>query len=1058
MIDPAGYLANLGSDLTLEVLKALRRRAEEFVQGTPKYQALKRCYGAAEAVLLPPGDPLFETYHPLLQAFLAEPQVAAELAKLVKGRSPDVPQLVELFTDVSHGRGLPPIDIEARLAAAIEAFLQMAEAEEALQGAIRTAQLRRHTDLLEKLPERLAEAITPLVQGIRTGDVAFMRDATVHGDIITGVKIQVNPPPPAPPDPCLELGERYLRALINDLVALPLAALDDEGADSRRSSLTLDQVYIDLNTEREVDLSRAEKKEPDLRYRDKRPLTALEAAARTDRLVLLGDPGSGKSVFVNHLASLHGRAHLNHTPLPAPLAGPPRWPVRYILRELAASLSGQLDPGEFDRLTPRQQDRQLLAAARSHLLEQFTTFNLAPAEAEPWSTCLSRRPGLTILDGLDEVPLVQLPWVRRLIQLLAHGIEDPVIVTCRVRSYEAMPALAGFATETLASFTPEQRTNFIAAWYQAQTGLTDSIRQERITSLREAVGGLPVDLTSNPLLLTTLALIHTAGTELPKQRAVLYSRGVEVLMRRWQRHKHGQASLLEQLDLESNRLLEGLRALAFEAQQAAQPGQIADLDEDRAVGLLARLALGSRQKAEQFLAYVDRQAGLLVGRGGGETAPPVYRFAHRTFQEYLAGCHLAGQREGLARAIKARLAEGERWYLVAQLAAEHLLYNTVQPYPVLDLLYTLCPVASPAHEADWRGLAWAGVIAAEMGPDRIAADDAPDGGRRFLSRLTPRLQSIVEQGMLTVAERADAGDALARLDGDDRPGVGLIVPGLEGEAAVPNHQLCYIPPGPFWLGSRKVEDDLAYDDEHGHDRPVDLAYPYWLARYPVTQIQYQAFVQATTHSLQMVAEDWAQPYIWRNGLPPPQRRSHPVVLVSWHDAMAYCDWLNGQLADRLPEGYSVRLPTDAEWEKAARGGLDIPARPHLSDIRGEFSPVSTEALQMQANPAPNRRWPWGEWAAESPLRHANVADSRRLQTMAVGSFPDGASPYGCLDMSGNVWEWTLSKFRPYPYRDDDRNSPEGDENRALRGGGWYDYRRNARVSARFHVVPDYFDI
>ena len=102
-------------------------------------------------------------------------------------------------------------------------------------------------------------------------------------------------------------------------------------------------------------------------------------------------------------------------------------------------------------------------------------------------------------------------------------------------------------------------------------------------------------------------------------------------------------------------------------------------------------------------------------RGGSETSPPVYSFAHRTFQEFLAGCHLAlAERSGLARALRAKLADGDRWYLVGQLAAEHLLYNVGDEIRVLELLYQLCPVQPPADETDWRGIAWAGVIADQL--------------------------------------------------------------------------------------------------------------------------------------------------------------------------------------------------------------------------------------------------------------------------------------------------------------------------------------------------------
>lgn len=636
MTDPitAGFAANVASALTMATLGLTRKSLRQAILGTPKEEALRRCYQAAAEALLPQSDPLRPVYAAPLRDFLNEQLSSAEFAKLIRGQEPDLDTLVEAFEDEMAGQELPPFDFQTRIAEFVQTFLLAAEQETALAETIRTAQLREATRSLRDLAGNV-EAILQALQTTGYGNVTAQGDVRVEQDLVTGIKIGALNihlrDESAPADPCADLGPKYLRALRTDVVQLPLAALDDEGADSRSPNVTLDRVYIGLNTQRSVPLDKIEKEQPEFRFKDERPVSALQAAAQNERLVLLGDPGSGKSVFVNHLAFelaqtlLTGQKQLPDWP------EPPQWPVRFILRDLAAAVAGAVDLTELVRVSANRQNKQLLAAARAYLIEQFTFLNLSPAEAEQWYSCLSRRSCLTIFDGLDEVPLDQLPWLRQLIELIDARHKGPIIVTCRIRSYQAMPGLAGFSKETLAPFTEGQMDDFIERWYQAQPGLTEATRQDRMADLQGAVRELPSDLTRNPLLLTTLALIHTTGTELPKQRAVLYKRGVEVLIRRWQKHKHGAASLLEQLEVGPDRLLEGLRALAFEAHQAAEPGETADVDEDRAVGLLARVALGSRAKAEQFLAYVDRQAGLLVGRGGSELAPPVYRFAHRTF-------------------------------------------------------------------------------------------------------------------------------------------------------------------------------------------------------------------------------------------------------------------------------------------------------------------------------------------------------------------------------------------------------------------------------------------
>jgi formylglycine-generating enzyme required for sulfatase activity len=152
-----------------------------------------------------------------------------------------------------------------------------------------------------------------------------------------------------------------------------------------------------------------------------------------------------------------------------------------------------------------------------------------------------------------------------------------------------------------------------------------------------------------------------------------------------------------------------------------------------------------------------------------------------------------------------------------------------------------------------------------------------------------------------------------------------------------------------------------------------------LSATPVTNAQYQSFVQATGHPA---------PAQWPEG-----GADHPVTHVDWHDAVAFCTWPG------------VRLPTESEWEKAARG-------------------------------ADGRLYPWGS-DEPGPGRANAGAGMKRGGTSPVGAHPAGASPYRLLDMAGNVWEWVSSAYRPYPYRaDDGREDPATTEERVLRGGSF----------------------
>ncbi len=863
---------------------------------------------------------------------------------------------------------------------------------------------------------------------------------------------------PAVTVPCAVLATRYLKALQQQVLALPLAALGRRDTAQHNPRTTLDRIYVELHILNEA--------EPNISPKSpaQQPQTALKAALEHELLVLLGDPGSGKSTFVNHLIYLMSNAYLNQRaevdgwPGPSLWPGPLLWPLRIILRNLGAYLSHQLDLSRLDKLPATQQQSQLLHCIEAYLLDLISSFDLSLQQAKSWLHCLADQPCLLIFEGLDEVSEQQLPWIRHSIMALIQRYAQRAIVTCRSRSYQSMTPLPGFASQTLAPFSATQIYNFIEAWYKTQSSLNQTTRKQRIADMRQAVRDPALaNLVKNPLLLTTMALIHTENVRLPQKRVKLYARCIEILTQDWQQYKEGSPSLLAALAIDEAGLLTGLKALAYETQVQSSAQGRGDIDKDRAVGILARYCFdGDYGQAQRFLEYVDQRAGLLIALGGkdhDDTLPPIYSFVHRTFQEYLSGCYLAlGQKEGFSRAVLQKMhLNPEQWYLVVRLAAEYLLYEAQDDYKVLDLLYKLCPASPPPQqdEAYWRGVAWAGAITAEMGRDAFAKIKADQQGQHFFKHLFAGLEHIVKQGLLTPAERADAGNALAILEGDTRRGVGVIRQS-NGEP-LPNHLFSAIPAGSFWMGSCPGEDDLALDNEYGHDQPLTISYPYWMACYPVTQRQYQLFVESTNHPAPYTAFGLALDYFFRsytwhvnNNTPPAKRRNHPVVLVTWSDAVAYCRWLTTHLADWLPTDYLIRLPSEAEWEKAARGGLEIPQTP-LFVGGNEVYELNMAQINLEANPANKRRWPWGEWTEDSSLYHAHVKQNKHPGTMSVGSFPAGASPYGCLDMSGNVMEWCLSKSWPYPYQDDGRNKLDEDENRIQRGGIW---QQIARVSFR----------
>lgn len=194
-------------------------------------------------------------------------------------------------------------------------------------------------------------------------------------------------------------------------------------------------------------------------------------------------------------------------------------------------------------------------------------------------------------------------------------------------------------------------------------------------------------------------------------------------------------------------------------------------------------------------------------------------------------------------------------------------------------------------------------------------------------------------------------------------------------APKPPPGMAYVPAGEFIMGS-----NTRWDDES--PEYIESVEAFFIDIHETTNTDYKKFIDAAKRE---------NPYHWPNGEIPKGKENHPVIYVSWFDAADYCQWAE------------KRLPTEEEWEKAARG------------VEGNV-------------------YPWGNvWdvgKSNNPYKHSTG-------TEPVGSYPEGKSPYGLYDMSGNVWEWVNSFYLPHPGNTVSR--PEyGQKNRILKGGSWFD--------------------
>jgi formylglycine-generating enzyme required for sulfatase activity len=283
---------------------------------------------------------------------------------------------------------------------------------------------------------------------------------------------------------------------------------------------------------------------------------------------------------------------------------------------------------------------------------------------------------------------------------------------------------------------------------------------------------------------------------------------------------------------------------------------------------------------------------------------------------------------------------------------------------------------------------------------------------------------------LPLEKRLEAGRTLARL-GDPRYPVSLdewrTQTAQRNETfGAPDGYWCYVRPGTYRIGGWK-EGEASAD----HELPA-----FWIARYPITVAQYAAFIADggyankdywTPNGWEWRQErDRTQPYRWDNASY--NSPNQAVIGVTWYECMAFCSWLTARLTDRLPAGYAVQLPTEAEWEAAA-----------------------AYDAQMQ-----RRTYPWDNKTEPTP-EHAIFADDQgnRLGAPApVGVCPTGAAACGALDMGGQVWEWCRSSHGAYPAGanegEQEFNRDEGDV--PVRGGS---YRNSSyvRCAARGRHFP-----
>ncbi len=911
------------------------------------------------------------------------------------------------------------------------------------------------------------------------GNVVANRDSLAVGGNVGGDVIFVSPVGKSIPNVGGDLRRDYLSYVLQASNKLSLTSIDPKAASNQSvTHLNLNAVYTALMTTTLEAHHQIVTHNNLLSAENQRRVSALEQLNKYKRLVLLGYPGSGKTTFVNFIAlCLAGEALLHPTInlnlLTAPLSDDedqsqnkrqvwklgPLLPLRVVLRDFSAR--GLPYVGQKVTANP---------------LWHFIVSELKNAElgdyADILRTTLRKEGGLLLLDGLDEVPESN----QRRIQI-KEAIEDfadsfpncRILVTSRVYAYQQQDwRLPAFYETILAPFGPSEIKYFIDRWYAHTAELRTMSRadaQKRGSRLKQAIfsNSRLLALAERPLLLTLMASLHVRGNgSLPEKREELYADAVDLLLDNWESAKialddHNrnpvlQPSLTEWLNVDREKIQIELNSLAFDAHAGQSDlSGTADIPEEQLITRLLAITNNPDVKPMRLVEYLSDRAGLLLPRG-----VKVYTFPHRTFQEYLAARHLTEVNYPYKIAELARK-DPNRWREVILLAGAKAARGTRAA--IWMLADALC-YRSVTEAADSLPDQWGAHLAAQILIETTNLSQIEPQNQKKLTLIKEWLAHLLQTPNFPTLERALIGRTLAKL-GDPRPGVGVITLTEEStpqKMSLPDIIWQYIPTGKFVMGSSSDRMGQNYFGSEIPQHQLNLP-AYAISRYPVTNAQFNAFVEADGYRQEkywrasITNKYWSKDGFqgWQDAKPrvrpydygePFTLPNHPVVGVSWYETVAFCNWLEEQFRitdfkfeiwrDEMPEiirlkseAIVIRLPTEAEWEKAARGN---DARMH----------------------------PWGN---KIDPNKSNYYETGIGVTNAVGCFPEGVSPWGCEEMSDNAWEWCSTAYQEnaYPFRVKDEWASDyvkQNFNRVLRGGAFNVNTNFARCTARYWSRPD----
>ncbi len=793
---------------------------------------------------------------------------------------------------------------------------------------------------------------------------------------------------------------RYLRTLREETSHIDIRGF--QVASGRAQRFPIDDLYIPLKTlladeSEKPRRGRKDGKGPQPHVEERSPIE-LHNALKHPKLVILGDPGAGKTTFLRRIAYglCNSRLGLGATTTAGTLGlHEQAFPMLIRISDLVGHIAvcWRKEQG-----APHMENSPAWLA---HFMAATSAEGKTGLDRQFFEETIANGRAVVLLDGLDETTTrEQRENVADLVTSAAGHFENcRFVVTSRPQAFEGKAVLKGFTQVSIDPLEDGAIEGFLKRWCSAIFTGSDRQADQHCAELLSAVRSRTEirRMARNPTMLTALAVVHWHEKHLPEQRADLYESIITWLSRSRER-REGR--------LPAEVCVSRLQELALAMQNAPEGRQVQVSCRWAAEQIAGEWTGASPRRraevAERFLTEEEVDSGIVVARGDD------VRFWHLTFQEFLAARAIAARPEPEQRGVLLTPANKPSVYLPSWREAVLLLAGVLhkQGHRKVDafvsgVLDEACKGGTLAEQARCAGLLGAAVR------DLAAVGYRP---------ADPRYQELLDKVMAIFdAQRAkgidikviiEAAEALGqagdpRFTDGARPGNGVDIPA-----------------GEFLMGAQKNDpskpnhDPEAYDDEAPVHRVSLNAYR--IGRYPVTVGEYLRFVEAEGYTdrgfwAKGGFGKWSAPEGWEEQL---EHLTRPVVGVNWYEAAAYAAWKG------------CRLPTEAEWERAARG-------------------------------SEGRRYPWGPKKPD-PSR-LNCGESKIGCPTPVGVYARGATPEGIVDMAGNVLEWCSDWFSEGYHAKSVASNPQGPPSgsgRVLRGGAWNYIPWSCRCTCRSGLVPD----